>query len=326
MFDMYRYCCGWCGATPCPLLSGCTNSRGPVGPTGPTGARGLTGIPGPTGPQGPTGPTGATGPMGPAGPQGVTGAAGSVGPAGPQGATGATGAQGAMGPVGPTGATGPRGLTGIPGPTGAQGPTGPTGAAGLMGPTGPQGATGATGPIGPTGPQGALGEPGPTGPQGEAGPTGATGSTGPIGPTGPTGSSAVLPDDIFASFIGSSELFTNGSQVLMFPAVTDPTGNITEQDLMHIQLEAGYYLVSYSVSAIFNDPSYMQITPFYNGMSHLETGVYFATAADGSSACGSSHFILVATAPTTFSLTYSGPIDAREGTVTLTFLKLRRTL
>ena len=296
MFDMYRYCCGWCGATPCPLLSGCTNSRGPVGPTGPTGARGLTGIPGPTGPQGPTGPTGATGPMGPAGPQGVTGAAGSVGPTGPQGATGATGAQGAMGPVGPvgpTGATGARGLTGIPGPTGAQGPTGPTGAAGLMGPTGPQGATGATGPI---------------------------------GPTGPTGSSAVLPDDIFASFIGSSELFTNGSQVLMFPAVTDPTGNITEQDLMHIQLEAGYYLVSYSVSAIFNDPSYMQITPFYNGMSHLETGVYFATAADGSSACGSSHFILVATAPTTFSLTYSGPIDAREGTVTLTFLKLRRTL
>ena len=48
----------------------------------------------------------------------------------------------------------------------------------------------------------------------------------------------------------------------MFPAVTDPTGNITEQDLMHIQLEAGYYLVSYSVSAIFNDPSYMQVTPF----------------------------------------------------------------
>lgn len=201
MFDMYRYCCGWCGATPCPLLSGYSNFRGPVGPTGPTGARGLTGLPGPTG---------------------------------------------------------------------------------------------------------------------------ATGSTGPIGPTGPTGPSAVLPDDIFASFIGSSELFTNGSQIFMFPAVTDPTGNITEQDLMHIQLEAGYYLVSYSVSAIFNDPSYMQVTPFYNGRAHLETGVYFATTADGSSACGSSHFILVATAPTTFSLTYSGPIDAREGTVALTFLKLRR--
>ena len=68
------------------------------------------------------------------------------------------------------------------------------------------------------------------------------------------------------------------------------------------------------------------VTPFYNGRAHLETGVYFATTADGSSACGSAHFILVATAPTTFTLTYSGPLDAREGTVTLTFLKLRRSI
>ena len=130
---------------------------------------------------------------------------------------------------------------------------------------------------------------------------------------------------MFASFIGSSELFTNGSQLLLFPAVTDPTGTIGESDLMHIQLAAGSYLVSYSVSAIFNDPGYMQVTPFYNGASHLETGVYFATIADGSSACGSAHFILEAPAATTFSLTYSGPLDAREGTVTLTFLKLRRS-
>lgn len=130
---------------------------------------------------------------------------------------------------------------------------------------------------------------------------------------------------MFASFIGSSELFTNGSQLLLFPAVTDPTGAIGESDLMHIQLAAGSYLVSYSVSAIFSDPAYMQVTPFYNGASHLETGVYFATIADGSSACGSAHFILEAPAATTFSLTYSGPLDAREGTVTLTFLKLRRS-
>ena len=130
---------------------------------------------------------------------------------------------------------------------------------------------------------------------------------------------------MFASFIGSSELFTNGSQLLLFPAVTDPTGAIGESDLMHIQLAAGSYLVSYSVSAIFNDPGYMQVTPFYNGAAHLETGVYFATIADGSSACGSAHFILEAPAATTFSLTYSGPLDAREGTVTLTFLKLRRS-
>ena len=172
------------------------------------------------------------------------------------------------------------------------------------------------GPTGPAGPQGLQGSTGPTGP---AGPQGLQGSTGPTGPA------ASLPDDIFASFIGTSELFTNGTQLLLFPAITDPTGNITESDLMHVQLTAGYYLVSYSVSAIFNDPSYMQVTPFYNGTSHLETGVYFATVADGSSACGSAHFILDAPNPTVFSLTYSGPIDARDGTITLTFLKLRRT-
>ena len=111
--------------------------------------------------------------------------------------------------------------------------------------------------------------------------------------------------------------------ITLFPSVADSTGNITDQDITHVNLAAGYYLVSYSVSAIFPAPSYMQITPFYNGTTHLETGVYFATNADGSSACGSAHFILVAPSPTVFSLTYSGPLDARDGTATLTFLKLR---
>ena len=92
---------------------------------------------------------------------------------------------------------------------------------------------------------------------------------------------------------------------------------------MHIRLAAGTYLVSYSVSAILTDPSYIQVTPFYNGMVHLETGVYFATTADGASACGSAHFILEAPTPTDFTLTYSGPLDARDGTLTLTFFKLR---
>ncbi len=242
---------------------------------------------------------------------------------------GPTGPQGIPGIAGPTGPTGPQGIPGMRGMTGPQGQTGVTGPAG---PTGPQGAAGATGPAGPTGPQGAAGAIGPTGPQGvagatgPAGPTGPQGTTGSTGPTGPTGSSATVPDNIFASFIGSSELFTDGSQLLLYPAVTDPTGNITESDLNHVQLAAGYYLVSYSVSAIFSDPSYMQVTPFYNGRSHLETGVYFATTADGSSACGSAHFILEAPTSTTFTLTYSGPLNAREGTVTLTFLKLRRPL
>ncbi len=110
----------------------------------------------------------------------------------------------------------------------------------------------------------------------------------------------------------------------LFPSVVDPTGNITESDITHVNLTAGYYLVSYSVSAILPDPGYIQVTPFYNGAAHLETGVYFATSADGSSACGSAHFILYAPSDTVFSLTYNGPENARDGTVTIYFLKLNR--
>ena len=256
-----------------------------------------TGCPGTLrGPMGIQGPTGPTGPQGPVGPPGI------------QGPTGATGPQGIPGTSGAAGTTGPQGL---PGPTG---PTGPTG------PAGPQGESGVTGPRGRNGPIGSIGPTGPTGPQGETGPQG------PTGPTGPQGPEAAVPDDIFASFIGSSELFTNGALLFLFPAIDDPTGNITETDLMHVQLAPGYYLVSYSVSAIFNAPSYLQVTPYYNGQSHIETGIYFATSANGSSACGSAHFVLYAPSATLFTLTYSGPIDAREGTVTLTFLKLRRPL
>ena len=164
---------------------------------------------------------------------------------------------------------------------------------------------------------------GATGPTGPQGPAGATGPQGIEGATGPAGPAGALPSDVFASFIDYEDRFLNGNLITLFPSVADSTGNITEQDITHVNLAAGYYLVSYSVSAIFPAPSYMQITPFYNGTTHLETGVYFATNADGSSACGSAHFILVAPSPTVFSLTYSGPLDARDGTATLTFLKLR---
>ena len=103
----------------------------------------------------------------------------------------------------------------------------------------------------------------------------------------------------------------------------DPTGNITESGQTQVNLAPGYYLVTYSVSAILRAPGYIQVTPYYDGAAHLETGIYFATTANGSSACGTASFILYTPAGTTFSLTYSGPEDAREGTVNLTFFKLR---
>lgn len=275
---------------------------GNIGPTGPTGAMG------PAGEMGPTGPTGAAGPMGEMGPPGPTGETGATGPTGP---TGPAGSQGAPGIAGPTGATGPAGETGPTGPTGMTGP------AGEIGPTGPTGEIGATGPTGPTGPAGSDGAPGIAGP---------TGATGPAGETGPTGPEGTIPNDIFASFINYQYPLTQSTFMSMFPDVIDPTGTITATTLERISLAPGYYLISYKVSAIFQTPNYMQVTPYYNGTSHLETGIYFATTANGSSACGSAHLILRAPSATEFSLFYSGSANARDGEINVTILKLRRPI
>ena len=70
----------------------------------------------------------------------------------------------------------------------------------------------------------------------------------------------------------------------------------------------------------------MQVTPVYSGTSHLDKGIYFATNADGSSACGSAYFILKTTSGTDLYLNYSGSDNAREGEVNMTILKLRRPL
>ena len=44
----------------------------------------------------------------------------------------------------------------------------------------------------------------------------------------------------------------------LFPAVTDPTGAITQPGSQTIALQPGDYLVSYKVSATLNQPGYMQ--------------------------------------------------------------------
>ena len=182
---------------------------------------------------------------------------------------------------------------------------------GAAGPAGPTGLTGATGPAGAVGPTG------PTGPGGVAGEPGAT------GPTGPAGE---VPDDVFASFINYQYILEPGSQIALFEDVTDPTGNIILKTPQTISLAAGYYLISYKVSGLFSKANYMQVTPSYNGTSHLETGIYFATSTDGSSVCGASFIILKAPAPTVFTLTYSGSASATDGEINITILKLRRAL
>ena len=152
-----------------------------------------------------------------------------------------------------------------------------------------------------------------------AGPTGVTGPTGLTGPTGP------VPDDIFASFANFQYPLTSGTLISVFPEVIDTTGNIVLRDLEHIKLEPGYYLISYRVSALFRESNYMQITPFYNGTSHLENGIYFATSAAGASATGAAFFILNAPAATELSLSFTGSANATDGEINMTILKLRRT-
>ena len=186
--------------------------------------------------------------------------------------------------------------------------------------TGPSGPAGPTGPTGPSGPTGATGA---TGPAGSTGPTGPSGPTGPTGATGPTGE---VSDDIFASFYAYQLPFTVGSLIPLITDISDPTGNIVATDAQHITLAPGYYLVSYKVAAVFRTANYMQITPSYNGAAHINAGIYFATASNGSSACGSAFIIIKVPSSTVFTLTYSGSGNAIDGEVHLTILRLRRPL
>ena len=143
--------------------------------------------------------------------------------------------------------------------------------------------------------------------------------------TGPTGPEGTVPDDVFASFANTQYTFSSGNLITLYPDVTDPTGNIVSLDTERIALQPGYYLVSYRVSGLFRTPNYMQVTPYYNNIPHLAFGIYFATNANGSGACGSAFLVLHAPAATVFTLTYTGSGDVVEGDVNLTFLKLRRT-
>lgn len=263
-------------------------------------------IPGPTGAQGPAGPQGPTGPRGPMGPTGAAGPAGTPGAAGPRGATGAAG------PAGPQGPTGPQGSTGAPGPAGAQGGTGPAGA---QGPIGAQGPVGPQGPMGPAGATGAAGSQGPAGAQGLPGATGAT---------GPTGATGTPPPDVFAAFATFAIPFVNAAQIPLGTVTADPTGQIVLTDTTRITLAPGYYLISYHVSTLLSTPGYMQITPFYNGASHIEYGIYFKTGFNVTSAYGSNSIIIYVPAETRFSLTYNSNVQSSDGTATITVLQLNR--
>ena len=143
------------------------------------------------------------------------------------------------------------------------------------------------------------------------------------GVTGATGPAGTRPEDACAYYFAYQSLFTPGTQLTLFPGVTDPTGQIVQTNATTIALQPGYYLVNLKVSAVFSAPNYLQVTPSFNGSSRLENGIYFATTANGSTTSGASTFILVAPTATTFTLSYSGSATARDGQIDMTILKLR---
>ena len=306
-FPQPRSAGGFCFACcPCQGIPGPQGEPGPQGPRGCPGPQGPRGCPGPQGPQGEVGPQGPQGEVGPQGPQGE------VGPQGPQGEVGPQGPQGEVGPQGPQGEVGPQGPQGEVGPQGPQGEVGPQGE---IGPQGPQGEVGPQGPQGEVGPQGPQGEVGPQGPQGEVGPQGPQGDPGPQGPPGPS---------TFASYNNYEATFTNGNLVPLQEITADTTGNITLQDGNKILLEPGYYHIFYGISTILDNAGYMQVTPTYNGTSHLDDGIYSKVGTSGVTAWGAYGLILYAPSQTSFTLTFNSNTAARSGAASVTILKLER--
>lgn len=138
--------------------------------------------------------------------------------------------------------------------------------------------------------------------------------------------SGTVPDEVFASFYNYSQQPADGSLLAMFPSVEDPSGQIVSEDGLRVKLAPGYYLVSYQVSGILREAGYIQVTPFYNDMPHIEFGIYFVTGTARSSANGETHMILEVPESTQFSLAFNSSVVAIDVQMTVTFLKLRRSL
>ena len=141
------------------------------------------------------------------------------------------------------------------------------------------------------------------------------------GPPGPPGEPSL---NTFASFVTFEVLFADSQRIPLATGTADTTGNIALENATQITLTPGYYFISFSVSAVLDDPGYMQITPSYNGSPHLEYGIYFKTNTVSSSAYGSNSMIIYVPSPTSFTLTYDSNVTSRSGAATVAVLKLNR--
>ena len=212
------------------------------------------------------------------------------------------------GPQGPTGATGARGPIGPQGPVG---PIGPTGATGATGATGPQGPVGPIGPIGPQGPQGPIGLTGATGPQGPVGATGPQGPVGPTGPQGPAGTGDAIYANANAVTVASGTIFP-----LALDSVTPDSTMSVSDNAVNVS-EAGYYLVSYSVSSSTGGNQFVA-TLYLNGAPVADENIIPADDASTSSKT----ILLSIPAGSTLALYNTSANEATLSGASLTLLKL----
>ena len=205
---------------------------------------------------------------------------------------------------------GPQGPRGPQGPTGPQGPIGLTGATGPQGPIGLTGATGPQGPQGEVGPQGPTGATGPQGPQGEVGPQGPTGLTGATGPQGPQGE-AGTSDAIYATGTGTIPTTENSPLVLSLATPTS-TSSVTDNA---INLDEGYYLVTYSVSGDSTSP--INVALQLNGAT-----ISTLSTSDAGNIDSSKTVLIQTTTPSTLTILNQGAADLTTANVGITALKL----
>lgn len=145
-----------------------------------------------------------------------------------------------------------------------------------------------------------------------------TGPEGPVGPAGPSG----ITNQSFASFTDYAALFSNAKPMNLYPNITDPLKNITSQSTTALQLQPGFYHISYAVSTLLTTPGYMQITPYYNQYAHIENGIYSKTGVAQTTAEGSQTFIIEVKEPTIFTLTFNSNVAHTDGQLSLSIIKL----
>ena len=202
-------------------------------------------------------------------------------------------------------------IRGPQGPTGATGARGPIGPQGPVGPIGPTGATGATGPIGPQGPQGPIGLTGATGPQGPVGATGPQGPVGPTGPQGPAGTGDAIYANANAVTVASGTIFP-----LALDSVTPDSTMSVSDNAVNVS-EAGYYLVSYSVSSSTGGNQFVA-TLYLNGAPVADENIIPADDASTSSKT----ILLSIPAGSTLALYNTSANEATLSSASLTLLKL----